>query len=110
MLLDESVNNVDESINIDQNSESEEEEVEDNMLDAIEQDSIQNRHSLLQAQVKNMHVNHGPPSRTSDLNRGMGMGQMSMPNAMSSKDDKNPFKPKKKGFASTLSSAFKNFF
>lgn len=96
MLLDESSNNIDESINLDQNSDSEE-EVGDNMLEGM--------------------IDNGRPSapaRTSDMMSNMKsapqMKMLGLPSAPKEEEKPNPFKPKKKGFASTLSSAFKNFF
>lgn len=88
MLLDESVNHVDESINIDPNSDSDEsDEDNENMLDAIDIDP--------NAKVSRMYApgmtpgKPGVPSKTIDLMSGMNAPDTNQ------KEKSNPFKPKK---------------
>ena len=110
---------IDESINIDPGSESDEEDNnEDSILDKMLSPARQNK-SIFQAPQK-MNLKNAKdskrevPSKTIDLVKNMNtMIQVSstkQPAKEPEKEKENPFKAKKTGFATTLSKAFKNLF
>jgi hypothetical protein len=109
MLMEESMG-IDESITLEQNSDSDDEGGTSNMLDAIDKSPGNLKQNVMYPQAKNYNANI--PTNTIDLGQSNMNQPGNMPN-MESADDRekdNPFNKKKKGFASTLSSAFKSFF
>jgi len=104
--MDESINGVDESMNLDKDSDSDEgynrNDVLGMMQEPIADNKIDSRHSL-GAFTK-------IPKGASDLAPSMNSSQEKKARDEQDAKDQNPFKPKKQGFTSTLSKAFKNLF
>lgn len=104
MLMEESMG-VDESITLENNSDSDDDGT-NNMLDTIDKPLSTIKPNVMFPQSKTYDPNI--PTQTIDL----GQANMNIP-SMEMEGDRekdNPFNKKKKGFASTLSSAFKSFF
>lgn len=108
MLMEESMG-VDESITLEHNSDSDDDGT-DNMLDVIDKPLTTIKPNIMFPQAKTYNPNI--PTQTIEL----GQANMNSPGGtpnMEMEGDRekdNPFNKKKKGFASTLSSAFKSFF
>ena len=111
ILLDDSLHGVDESINIDKGSDSDDEDSgKDDFLQGISDDEFEERQHKTGPLTmhKANHENSYPVMQIKSKGKAI---QNPKTEIGKLENDKNQvFKPKKKGFGATLTKAFKNLF